>query len=528
MPIIVFDFDTEADALRARVRATGSVYAYESFNGRYWEDKQLTISAQSNLYGNATVDGTTYVGAAISALSSIGATATQIAGLRATITAAATIGGEYQYGDGRATLPGLVSFGSDRELIQGVTYLGPFTNEAYITSFTPLKTTIGYGFLLGLTGVGVSVDPQIGEGYLNPLVSKGWLRDATDEVTGDTGDGYAYLPCFFTFGFEGSRLEVTYIDTLFQFPYNIGYGLYNELLESNLTLTSVFTDLLASSIYLEEFSSDLTLTDVYNTFALGLETFESSVNLTSLLDHLKSLTEEFSSTLALSSSFADSAVYFNEFISTVTLTDIYELYRKITAEVLSNLSLTDALTPIVNFLATVNSNLTLNDYYSKDVEDVPEPTTTTTRTWAVNIENSASSQYDAYGFTSFAEYDGVYYATADDGIYTLTGDTDAGLPIAALVEFALSRFATPQKKYFPSIYLGVTSEGQMLVKAVVDGQAWVYTANNTTSNMANQRVDIGRGLSGSHWQFTLLNEDGVDFDLESVEFLPFISSRRVY
>jgi hypothetical protein len=137
-------------------------------------------------------------------------------------------------------------------------------------------------------------------------------------------------------------------------------------------------------------------------------------------------------------------------------------------------------------------------------------------------------QYSHYGFNSYAQHEGQYFAAAEDGIYLLEGDDDAGQDIAALVDLATSRFTTPQRKYFPSVYLGVTSAGKMLLKAEVDGQTWVYEANNASTNMANQRIDLGHGLVGSHWRFTLLNQDGLDFELESVEFYPLISSRRVY
>lgn len=149
------------------------------------------------------------------------------------------------------------------------------------------------------------------------------------------------------------------------------------------------------------------------------------------------------------------------------------------------------------------------------------------RVWVVNIETKASSQYDNYGFNSFMEIDGQYYGVADDGIYRLDGDDDAGANINALVEVGKSHLGSAQKKKVLNVYAGASSDGKLLLKVNADGQEYTYEARSNTTTLENNRFDVGRGLDGNYFNFTLLNQNGDDFDLETVAFEPIILSRKI-
>jgi hypothetical protein len=147
--------------------------------------------------------------------------------------------------------------------------------------------------------------------------------------------------------------------------------------------------------------------------------------------------------------------------------------------------------------------------------------------WVVNLDNKASSQYEQYGFNSFFERGGVFYGVAGNGIYKLEGNTDSGDQISALITTGRSTFNTNKEKSVKNVYLGLSSTNRMVLKVDVDGSAYYYTARSNDSNMNNQRVDIGKGLKGNYWQFTLLNSEGCDFELESIEFTPVILRRGI-
>lgn len=147
--------------------------------------------------------------------------------------------------------------------------------------------------------------------------------------------------------------------------------------------------------------------------------------------------------------------------------------------------------------------------------------------WVVNTSNTASSQYEQYGFNSFFTRDGKAYGVANDGIYLLEGNTDNGTMIEALAEMGRSNFGSPQMKRVTNVYLGVDSDKTMYLKVNADNQEYIYEMRNNSEDINNKRVDIGRGLKGNYWNMTLLNRDGADFKLASVVFEPIPLSRKI-
>lgn len=162
----------------------------------------------------------------------------------------------------------------------------------------------------------------------------------------------------------------------------------------------------------------------------------------------------------------------------------------------------------------------LNNYPAISEED---------RTWVVNLDTGASSQYDHYGFISFFTdlNTNISYGLASDGIYELTGTTDAGNPINALIDFGRSDLGISQKKKVPCLYLGASSDSNMILKVDADEQVYYYEARSNSTEIKNHRVDIGKGLIGNYWNFTLLNQDGCNFDLETITFDPIKLSRTI-
>jgi hypothetical protein len=445
MPEII-DFDYYVDAMRigANIRCFCTVLANEEVDGRYWNDLYHTIAGTSAIYGNINIDGTTYLGSAISATAEVSGSLTPLVALSLDIACTSLVTGLYEYGEGRGYLPRIVSFGADRELLSGRTYISALVSEAYSSSFIPPQLTQGLAFLTGLTSWGSIRNPTIGEGALGALVSKGWARDATEDAIVFSADGYSALRSLFSFAEDGERLTVMWYSKLLLIPFA------EELYDLVVT-----------------FSSDL------------------------------------------------------EFAS------VWIAERKLIASFLSDLDLTSEFSLLGSYILSETEALRIGTFFSGLLDQEVAAFRGAT-TWVFNVDTKSTVQYDRFAFNSFAKRASDYVAAAADGIYTLGGSTDAGIDIASLIELGVSRFETPQKKYFPAIYLGVTANNEMLLKVVVEGTTWYYEARNTSAAMQNQRIDLGKGLSGSHWQFTILNQDGADFDLESVEFMPLISTRRVF
>lgn len=147
--------------------------------------------------------------------------------------------------------------------------------------------------------------------------------------------------------------------------------------------------------------------------------------------------------------------------------------------------------------------------------------------WVVNLDNSASVQYEQYGFNSFLQRGNDYYGVANDGIYKLSGTTDNGDPIKALIELAKSNLGIAQEKALPNVYLSASSDGALVLKVVVGDNTHYYTARSSSQTLDKHRVDLGRGLKDIYWQLGVKNENGDDFNIAGIELLPAPSKRRI-
>ena len=148
-------------------------------------------------------------------------------------------------------------------------------------------------------------------------------------------------------------------------------------------------------------------------------------------------------------------------------------------------------------------------------------------TWAVNAETSASSRYERYGFNSFARLNGVAYGAKEAGVYKLEGDDDAGDAIRSSVHFGKQDFGTQNLKHVPYVYAGVSASGGVYLR-VGDGEdAYIYKVRRDDPHQRTQRFDLGKGLRASYFTFELFNENGADFDLDTIRFEVLPLSRRI-
>lgn len=149
--------------------------------------------------------------------------------------------------------------------------------------------------------------------------------------------------------------------------------------------------------------------------------------------------------------------------------------------------------------------------------------------WVFNAETFAASRYTNYDFNSFAAYQGRYYGANSQGLYELTGATDAGVNIPASIMFGRMNFGTSRLKRMLRAYLGGTSDGKMVLRVVGDdGALRTYKTNVALSDPVRyKRVDPAKGLSAHYWQFEITNELGQEFALDSLDLYPVILQRRV-
>ena len=220
------------------------------------------------------------------------------------------------------------------------------------------------------------------------------------------------------------------------------------------------------------------------------------------------------------------------FNSSWTMADTYSVSRELAATVLEGLEASGSFDVIGSFSVELLNNIVYNEFAAATKikaggVEVPgvDPDA---QVWVVNTDTGATVQYDDYGFNSFFERDGEYFGVAEDGIYKLSGTTDAGLPINSLIDFGRSTFGTPQRKRLMNFYAAVISPQRMILRVEADGQTYTYDARSSSSTaLKHHRFDLGRGLAGTHWRIEVLNRAGCDFDIESLEFEPVVLSRKI-
>lgn len=151
--------------------------------------------------------------------------------------------------------------------------------------------------------------------------------------------------------------------------------------------------------------------------------------------------------------------------------------------------------------------------------------------WLMNTETTAASWYDNFDFESIAQLPGKVLAVGPDGLYELTGATDAGEQIDARVASGFTDFGAPQTKRLDTMYFGYTSESRISVTAETYESGHPPTTYFLEQRAAdvprNSRVVPGKGLWGRYWRLTIRNVGGADFEVHDATADVAVSARRV-
>lgn len=170
-------------------------------------------------------------------------------------------------------------------------------------------------------------------------------------------------------------------------------------------------------------------------------------------------------------------------------------------------------------LASMSSDVTISGM-------APSLTDSST-VWVVNLDSNGTSMYEEFPFNSYGHLNGSYLGLTSSGLYDLSGSTDDGATIRASVNFGKTDMDNGALKRVPECFLGVSSTGVLCLKVTVGADSYIYTANRSNENLAVQRVEIGKGLRASYFEFELFNKDGCDFELDTIDFRYVETSRRI-
>jgi hypothetical protein len=149
-----------------------------------------------------------------------------------------------------------------------------------------------------------------------------------------------------------------------------------------------------------------------------------------------------------------------------------------------------------------------------------------TTTWAVNTRTNAVTEYLNYDFRSFASMGNRYIAAGPDGLYELNGDTDDGEVIIARLMSGYLQLNEKKMFGIKGAYVAIRGGGRFYLKLISgDGREYVYELM-AQPNLMTTKVKVGKGIRTTYMAFELVTE-GQDFDLDSIEFIPMTSGRRV-
>lgn len=140
----------------------------------------------------------------------------------------------------------------------------------------------------------------------------------------------------------------------------------------------------------------------------------------------------------------------------------------------------------------------------------------------------APSQYGGFNFNSFCEFAGRQFGANEDGIFELTGNTDNGTAIYALLELIRNDLGDFHEKRLRKVYLAGELGGNLTVSLQFDEDVWksfTVTASETGLKSHGEEFYCRRDQKGRYFMIRIENVDGSDFSLDSIAVLPVFTQR---
>lgn len=229
----------------------------------------------------------------------------------------------------------------------------------------------------------------------------------------------------------------------------------------------------------------------------------------------------------------------------VSMGELLLLYQKNTVQTTvlavmqDGVKIAEILTPAIAIQALINEQLKIQDNYTVQhtlsaaiyeywatEQGYPE-TADKQETWLVNRDTLSTTTYSGYNFNSYCERNGQYYAACKDGIYLLDGNTDSGDEIKASIQLGDIDFGSTMLKSMSNCYIGVKTDGKMVLKVVANGKEYFYESRRLSEHLQQHRFTTGKGLRANYMTLELHNKDGADFELDTVQFRVINLSRRI-
>lgn len=151
--------------------------------------------------------------------------------------------------------------------------------------------------------------------------------------------------------------------------------------------------------------------------------------------------------------------------------------------------------------------------------------------WVMGTENNKPvTRYTNYNFSSMAEFGGMYFGAASDGLWLMGGETDGLDFIDAWIQLGEQAAAGGALFNIDEAFIGLRSNGEMVLK-VVDKEDHVFSYRVvpvSDQKIEETRVSLGRGVVAQYQDMILENVDGADFEIDVISWRPVVMTRRIY
>lgn len=154
-------------------------------------------------------------------------------------------------------------------------------------------------------------------------------------------------------------------------------------------------------------------------------------------------------------------------------------------------------------------------------------------TMSINLTTGATARYGDLNLNSFATFEGEEYGCDSIGMHLLEGDTDAGIPIQAVIDLGHTGMGAQQIKSPICAYVSGKSSAPLIVTITLpDGTAYDYPARSYSEEVERvQRHDGMKGLMNKRqtWFDTVLrnDDDGCSMEVFFVVMSVNESARRI-
>lgn len=159
------------------------------------------------------------------------------------------------------------------------------------------------------------------------------------------------------------------------------------------------------------------------------------------------------------------------------------------------------------------------------IQSVPE----TYLTVVMNTRNLAITEYQSYGFNSYATVNGVFCGVNSSGLFELDGDDDAGTNIDWSVKTGQLDDKSVLLKRVPEVVVGLRSSGPIRVRVYKDDTEYYDEMLPATDlkTIHQQYVHPGKGMRSRYFSVELQGMGGSAAEIDSLQVNMTRTTRRV-